>query len=325
MAITNKERVGRVLDAVTSGLAPFVIREYRMTYRSDWTLQVERALTTNSFRLPDGATDSVQNLEAALDTHSVLNLMLRNWFEVFQDKLGHTGRSYTSELLSARNDWAHGKAFSNDEAYRVADTARRLLEQVSAPEQTRAAGEIASELLRLRYEREAEQSKKAAEPLKSEQTTTPAGLRSWREVISPHPDVASGRYVQAEFAADLAQVVAGTAAEEYQNPVEFFRRTYLTEGLEEMLVSGIRRLTAQGGDPVVQLKTAFGGGKTHSMLALYHLCSGALTLNDIPGGERLAARIGKVDLPDANRAVLVGTALDPSTPRNYGAVTARTL
>lgn len=325
MALTNKERVGRVLDAARAGAAPFVIREYKMTYKSDWTLQVERALTTPAFSLPDGATDSVQNLEAALDTHSVLNLMLRNWFDVFHDKLGHTGRSYTSELLSARNDWAHGKAFSNDEAYRVADTARRLLEMVSAPEQTRIVGEIASELLRLRFDREAEQAKKVAETTKTEQTTTLAGLKPWRDVIQPHPDVASGRYVQAEFAADLAQVVAGTAAEEYQNPVEFFRRTYLTEGLEEMLVSGIRRLTAQGGDPVVQLKTAFGGGKTHSMLALYHLCSGDLTLNDIPGGERLAARIGQVDLPEANRAVIVGTALDPSKPRDYGSVTARTL
>src|SRR5690606_20845282 len=157
-------------------------------------------------------------------------------------------------------------------------------------------------LLRQRYDREAEKARKEAETAKTEEVTTLAGLKPWREVVSPHPDVAGGRYLQAEFVADLSQVVAGNAEIEYQDPNEFFRRTYLTEGLEEMLVTGIKRLTAQGGDPVVQLKASFGGGKTHSMLALYHLCSGDLSLDDIPGGERLARRVNDVDLPEANRA-----------------------
>jgi predicted AAA+ superfamily ATPase len=99
-------------------------------------------------------------------------------------------------------------------------------------------------------------------------------LKPWREVVMPHDDVASGRYQQAEFAADLWQVHLGEGTDEYRNPVEFFRRTYLTESLKEMLVGAVRRLTVGGGDPVVQLQTNFGGGKTHSMLALYHLFSG---------------------------------------------------
>jgi predicted AAA+ superfamily ATPase len=92
----------------------------------------------------------------------------------------------------------------------------------------------------------------------------------------PHDDVASGRYQQAEFAADLWQVHLGQGTPEYRNPVEFFRRTYLTESLKGMLVGALQRLTVgrSGGDPVVQLQTNFGGGKTHSMLALYHLFSG---------------------------------------------------
>jgi predicted AAA+ superfamily ATPase len=76
---------------------------------------------------------------------------------------------------------------------------------------------------------------------------------------------------------------------------------------------------------VVQLQTAFGGGKTHSMLALYHLCSGKIKLGDFTGGERIAEQIGEVDLPDANVAVLVGTALDPSRPREYPDATVHTL
>ena len=67
----------------------------------------------------------------------------------------------------------------------------------------------------------------------------------------------------------------GDGSREYVDPVEFFRRTYLTEGLRDLLTWAARRI---GGDrnapPVVNLQTNFGGGKTHSMLALWHLLSG---------------------------------------------------
>ena len=325
MALSNRERVGRVLEALRTGLAPFVVREYRMVYKGDFARKIDAVLTTRSFELPRDAFQDVDTLVAALDIHSVLALMWRRWNEVFQGKLGHTGRSYVSEMMQARNDWAHQKLFSNDEAYRAADTAGRLLKMVSAGEQAAQVEQISHDLLRLRFQTEAKKAKKEAETQKTQAITTLAGLKPWREVVNPHPDVASGRYLQAEFAADLSQVLAGTAEVEYQDPVEFFRRTYLTEGLLNMLVTGVLRLTSQGGDPVVQLQTAFGGGKTHSMLALYHLCGGSVKLSDFPGGERLGKRINHVDLPEANRAVLVGTALDPSRPRQYPDATVHTL
>ncbi len=325
MALSNRERVGRVLEALTAGLAPFAVREYRMVYKGDYAREIDAALTTAAFELPRDAFKDVNSLLSRLDAQNTLNLLWRRWNELFQDKLGHTGRSYVSEMMQARNDWAHQKPFSNDEAYRVADTASRLLKMVSAGEQAALVEQIGHELLRLRFQSEAQKAKQDAENQKTPETTTLAGLKPWREVISPHRDVANGRYLQAEFAADLSQVLAGTAEAEYQDPLEFFRRTYLTEGLLEMLVTGIQRLTSQGGDPVVQLQTAFGGGKTHSMLALYHLCSGKVRLSDFPGGERIGARIGSVDLPEANRAVLVGTALDPARPHAYPEATVHTL
>ena len=67
-------------------------------------------------------------------------------------------------------------------------------------------------------------------------------LKPWREVVSPHKDVASGRYQQAEFAADLWQVHIGEGSDEYKNPVEFFRRTFLTESLSQLLTEGTRTI-----------------------------------------------------------------------------------
>ncbi|MGC9523052.1 MAG: DUF499 domain-containing protein [Anaerolineae bacterium] len=326
MALSNRERVGRILESLREGLLPFIVREYKSTFGDRALIEMDDALGTPGHPgLPEEAWTDPAALSEVLDTHACLHLMWRRWNEVFQDKLGHVARSYVSEMIEARNNWAHDGAFTVDQAYRVADTATRLLKAVSAAEEAEAVEEIAGDLLRIRFERESEQARREAAAERPESPTTLTGLKGWRDVVEPHPDVATGRYIQAEFAADLAQVHARTAATEYQDPKEFFRRTYLTEGLQRLLVTGVKRLTAQGGEPVVQLQTSFGGGKTHSMLALYHLCSGEIRLSDIPDSDRLVADLGDVDLPEARCAVLVGTALDPTRPREYAECTVRTL
>ena len=99
-----------------------------------------------------------------------------------------------------------------------------------------------------------------------------------------------GLYHQAEFAADLAQVHRGEGVDEYRDPRSFFARTYITEGIRDLLATSLRRLGEGGGDPVVELQTNFGGGKTHSMLALYHAFSGVPS-HGAPGvGRRGGAR-----------------------------------
>lgn len=130
--------------------------------------------------------------------------------------------------------------------------------------------------------------------------------------MQPHPDVAEGRYRAAEFAADLAQVSRGEGAYEYRDPVEFFARTYVTEGMAGLLVESLKRIAGKGGEPVIQLKTAFGGGKTHTELALYHIVRGGITVDRAPNLKTVLDRAGLDKFPKANVAVLVGTALDPT-------------
>src|SRR5213075_2579720 len=111
------------------------------------------------------------------------------------------------------------------DTYRVLDSVARLLSAVSAPE----AGEVErqkQELLRQRFDDQARRESRRAAVGPTEGRPQ-AGLRPWREVITPHPDVASGRYQQAEFAADLGQVWRDEATPEYNDPAEFFRRTFI--------------------------------------------------------------------------------------------------
>ena len=150
-------------------------------------------------------------------------------------------------------------------------------------------------------------------------------LTPWRKVVTPHPDVATGRYHQAQFAADLAAVVASNAAPEYQDPKEFFARTYLTEGMRQLLVSTVQRLAGKGGEPIVQLKTAFGGGKTHTMLALFHLLGQQARIDQMDGTESIIRDAQESKLPHARLAVIVGTNLNPSETRQVNDITVRTL
>ncbi|MCS6267986.1 MAG: ATP-binding protein [Vampirovibrio sp.] len=150
-------------------------------------------------------------------------------------------------------------------------------------------------------------------------------LKPWREVAIPHEDVLKGTFQQAEFAADLSRVHAGSATEEYQNPAYFFERTYITEGMRLLLGSVAKRITGQGGDPVIQLQTAFGGGKTHTMLAVYHLAKGEVPASELQGISAILDAAGITELPKARLVVLDGINLDPSKPSKRNGHEIRTL
>ena len=178
------------------------------------------------------------------------------------------------------------------------------------------------ELLRLRFDEQvrSEKRRSASTALEGQPVGT---LKPWREVVTPHRDVAKGSYQQAEFAAYLWQVYLGEGGDEYRDPVEFFRRTFLTESLKGLLTGALQRLGENAGDPVVQLQTNFGGGKTHLMLALYHLFSGRAAA-DLPGLEavlgapassRQGDDAGRMPALPVKRVVIVGNKISPGNPR----------
>jgi predicted AAA+ superfamily ATPase len=304
MAITNYERVGKTLEILRDGLLPFVERELNSKYGRYWITKVTDGWQ-NELNWPEGAERP--NMDAAF----LLRVMWDQWNLVFRDTLGFSERSLVSELREVRNQWAHQGTFSTDDAYRALDSAARLLTAISAP-QADEIEKVKMELLRLRFDEQVrgEKRKSAGTAIES---TAAGNLKPWREVITPHQDVASGRYQQAEFAADLWQVHLGEGTDEYRDPVEFFRRTYLTESLKGLLAGAICRLSGQGGDPVVQLQTNFGGGKTHSMLALYHLFSG-ISPTVLAGMDAVMQVAEITTLPTVRRVVLVGNKISPGNP-----------
>ncbi len=293
------------MELLRTGLAPFVEREIAAVHPPETTVSRE---TIRYLDKRDLAERPLQEWDA----HALLLLMWQSWNQVFRNTLGHAERNYVSELRQARNRWAHQRTFSTEDAQRILDTTHRLLSAISAPDEAAEADKLRNELLRLRFNEQARQEMRRGTrtAVKTGATTL---MPPWREVVEPHPDVASGRYNHAEFAADLWQVHRGRGGNEYRNPVEFFRRTYLTESLRGMLANAIKRVTSGGGVPVVQLQTNFGGGKTHSMLALYHLFSDAQPTS-LEGVGSLMAEARVQGLPRVRRIVLVGNKISPGRP-----------
>lgn len=304
MAISNHERVGRALNLLRDGLYPFIEREMKAIHGDRWIVAASACLSDSYVRNKQ-PQDVLQE-----DVSALLIVMWEQWNNIFRNTLGRSERSLVSELRDIRNDWAHRTTFSTDDAYRALDSITRLLSAISAPEEAAKVEKQKQELLRLRFEDQArrETRRVAIAPTEGQPQS---GLKPWREITTPHPDVASGRYQQAEFAADLWQVYLDEGSDEYRLPTEFFQRTYLTEGLKQLLIGALLRLSGTGGDPVIELQTNFGGGKTHAMLALYHLFFG-VSAKDLPGLEPLFQVAGINEPPaNVNTVVLVGNKISP--------------
>lgn len=260
--------------------------------------------------------------------------MIDRWRETFDDAFGrndkHKARNFASMALEARNAISHlAIGLQDDDALRYIDAMHQLLKLVKAP-----AAEVA-ELKKL-YDAQRQSglarapvpdpavapsaaSKPAQAILTLPQATPPEersgkALKPWIEVALPHPDVIANRFKEAEFAADLFAVDTGHASDAYATPTNFFGITFLTEGLRRVLTSAVQRLGDTGGDPVIGLQTSFGGGKTHTMLAIYHLArhlSEGGDANGLPGVAEIVEKTGVRKLPKPKIAVFVGSADGP--------------
>jgi hypothetical protein len=136
-------------------------------------------------------------------------------------------------------------------------------------------------------------------------------LPIWWQVVTPHKDIREGRLSEAVFAADLGDAVAGRGPEEYSDARLFLEKTYLTKGLENLIANVLSRLISGKGDAFIQLQTPFGGGKTHALLALYHIVKNFKEIKQLDVIQDLLDRKGIKGIGAVKLAVFVGTHADP--------------
>ena len=294
----NQDALYQALNIYRDAMRPFILKN----------LKAVQDLAPN---------DRFEN-EADIDIGNFPYLFREYWHDVFKHCFDpdRDVRSAVSLITEARNNVSHPETGDLDFSYALSRLHEigDILGQINAPEQKQAVETIRDTLLT------------RITPTVDTKPKLPrrkaADLKSWRDVIRPNTDVIEGTFRKSEFAADLQEVFEGKAkTPEYGDTTIFFNQTYITPGLRELLVNSLKRLGGRGGNPVVQLKTGFGGGKTHSLIALYHLVSGIKILRELPADGAYARLRKEIEdiLAEAewdtqpplntNISVLVGTYL----------------
>ena len=273
----NRDVLISALDVYRDAMRPFIVRAMKRikgkgiedaiydTLSSKQADEFELCLENNG-----------NNIEGAIDIGDFPNIISRNWGQVFSQQF--RGDMNVQSLLylitQARNKTSHPSTEDLDTEYtrvvlyHVVD----VLGKINAPEAKASVEKGRDTLFKV-------VSSKPLIPEPLEDTTHTPGsgsveLKPWREVIPPNIDLMQGTFEDAELAANLQEVYDGRAsATSYGNPVSFYKQTYITAGMRSLLVNALKRLSGKGGAPVIQMQTGFGGGKTHSLIALYHIAS----------------------------------------------------
>jgi Protein of unknown function (DUF499) len=272
----------------------------------DWA---DRALDLTAKGLASFVANHLPGYGGARDAASLLWVIISDG--AFGDSLSEVEAGFARELLDAAGKLGDESfAFTEAHTQRILDSAVWLLRAVGAVREAEDADEALIEFGQLTAQMRPRRVDRASVVLPG---TEGLGLKPWWQVITPHRDIREGNFNASQFAANLYNVVHGKATREYLDPREFFRRTYLTEGLKNLLERAIKRISGDmNASPVINLQTNFGGGKTHSMLALYHVFS-ATPATEYPQEVRNLA--DDVDLRElgsrVRRVVVSGQDLPP--------------
>ncbi|WP_353650352.1 Swt1 family HEPN domain-containing protein [Nakamurella sp. A5-74] len=276
MALSNRDRIGKMMDLLAPELDAFLTSVLAPELGGTPWITLVAVVDQKAGHGTKEYNQLDPLLQLRVITDDLTHRAKPGW-RPFKDHLSRTQQSYATELRDTRNAWAHNKPFTDDDAYRSLDTGERFLMAIGAATAATEVAQMRTSLRRVTSEKDDRKVLKAAVD-----TPQSGGLQPWRTVLRPHDDVASGNFQAAEFAADLFKVSQGQAAADYGDAGQFFTRTYLTDGLRDLIGRATRRLAGDlNASPVINLQTNFGGGKTHSMLSLWHVAAGR-PLGDFP-------------------------------------------
>lgn len=290
MSVSNKDRAESALSRLDAAAREWLAPRLERAYGDDWRKVVAS----------DVPADCTVERPCGL-----LAVWAARWNDLTGDDLSAADRRNVAALAALAQESAGADKLSSDAAERALQDAEHMARVLGAASVADELEDARRDLRQVRFEDDQRRLQRAAQRDLAVRFDTGV-LPAWRTVVEPHDDVAKGTFQLAQFAADLRLVHQGKASPEYGDPVAFFERTYLTRGLHDLLKTAARRMNGAGGDPVVDLMTTFGGGKTHSLLAVYHMCSG-VSPDALDGVREVCDEAGVTGLPRrVNRAVIVG-------------------
>ena len=306
MGQSNHSAMGEGLKLYTDAMRQLVKQRLIDAYPNNWWEQgVLGALSEKQRR---NVRDTLKKepsraKEDLIDANLVVPIVTKRFDTVF-DANFHNYRQTQSWLIQvseARNAWAHprtGDMLPDDAAH-----ALYAMAQLLSAANLREAEEV-EKLRRDVMGIEPTPPKTEAGPVAASpvRPSRQGALPYWWEVCTPREGFQDPAHIdESLFAATLGGVFAGSAREEYLDPMRFISHTYFTDNLAQMVRDIASRMSGGAGPAVTEVQTPFGGGKTHALLTLYHLINSREAALTVPS---VREALGEFRIPAGSRVLV---------------------
>lgn len=326
---TQTKQLGDALQSFLEAIRLYIISKMSVNYPEDWSLIYSQSLSPFHKKHWDDGLMEGKSPKELIDFGHLKQFVIenKNYFKDDFKRQTNLLPSWLEEIANCRNEWAHQHDIELDDALPALGNIIRIL-------QTIGKDEIAEKVKTIRQDFYPEKIKIVEKVVQAQQPITDAlgivakgPLLPWFMNVRPHEDIQRGNLDESVFAANLGDVALNRGREVYQNAELFFQKTYFTAGLKNVARQVIKGLNGneEAENRVISLQTGFGGGKTHSLISLYHLVKAGKKVVDWEMTSDLIAEIGQPKFDSANVAVFTNTTNDPTQGRTVDGVQIKTI
>jgi predicted AAA+ superfamily ATPase len=324
MAANDREKLAKAYAIFIEGIRAYIVSLLVEEESDKWPARFSECLTYDQKDFWDRGLKAGTSPEALIDYHHLKSFAIKNrelFKNDFQRKAGDLP-NWFGEIASVRHDLHHYKPIDEDEAIKAWIHMRTIAKTIGMTD-------LEEELKKIQNSVDNVSAVPAAsrETIQTSNSVSTGNLKPWFLVAEPHFDIKQGHLDESVFAANLAEVALGTGREVYKDPNSFFSKTYMTAGLKSVAKTVIKGLNGKedAENRVISLQTGFGGGKTHTLISIYHLCNWGRSAASSSHTKELIAYTGIPEFDKANIAVFTNTTNDPVQGRKVDGITIRTI
>jgi hypothetical protein len=321
MANNNQDQLFKAFGLFIEGFRPYVVSLLMEEEGEKWPALYVKCLSYDQTERWNAGLKNGSTPETLIDYPH-----LKSFAYTFKDSLRKDFQKNTAsltnwlgEIVQLRNEIAHFSAEINeDEATKVWIHMKTIAKNIGMPE-------LEEELKKIQNSSITKEAEKV--DVVAAETVYTGSLKPWFHIAQPHFDIKQGILDESVFAANLAEVALGNGREIYKDPNTFFSKTYFTAGLKSVAKTVIKGLNGNedAENRVISLQTGFGGGKTHTLISIYHLCNWGKNAINSPFTNELLSYTGNPEFDKANIAVFTNTTNDPTQGRQIDGITIRTI
>lgn len=324
MAANDKEKLAKAYAIFIEGIRAYIVSLLLEEEGDKWPAKFAENISVDQREFWNQGLKNGTSPNALIDYMHLRNFAIRckDLFKKdFQKKVGDLP-NWFNEIASVRHDLHHYKPIDEDEATKAWIHMRTIAKTIGMPE-------LEAELKKIQNSGEevSNVSKPYAQTNQTSSAVSTGNLKPWFLVAEPHFDIKQGHLDESVFAANLAEVALGTGREIYKDPNSFFSKTYMTAGLKSVAKTVVKGLNGKedAENRVISLQTGFGGGKTHTLISIYHLCKWGRSAASSTHTKELIEYTGIPEFDQANIAVFTNTTNDPVQGRKVDGITIRTI